>query len=103
MNYPLVDLQIFNDRIRVTGAMTLWKPRRCCRCRRTIYRLDGSVAETRQDGERMGVWHYHYGCWYALLKEQGAQWLKPTDPATDTQPPARLGPQAVAAAVREES
>jgi hypothetical protein len=53
--------------------MNLWKPRRCCRCRQTIHRLDGSMSETGQDSGHPDVLHYHSGCWYAHLKEQGAQ------------------------------
>jgi hypothetical protein len=80
--------------------MTLWKPRRCCRCRQTIHRLYGSMAEMCQDGGHPGVWHYHYGCWYACLKEQGAQWLEPFAAATDMPPVARLHPEAAAPAVQ---
>jgi hypothetical protein len=50
------------------------------------------MAETRREGGHPGVWHYHYGCWYAHLKEQGAQWLEPFAAATDTPPVARLRP-----------
>lgn len=72
--------------------MNLWKPRRCCRCRQTIHWLDGSMSETGQDSGHPDVLHYHYGCWYAHLKEQGAQWLQPADAATDTRPVARMHP-----------
>ena len=83
--------------------MTLWNPLRCCRCRQAIHWLDGSMVETCQEGGHPGVGHYHYGCWYACLKEQGAQWLKPFAAATDPSPGAHLHPEVAAPAVQGRS
>jgi len=44
------------------------------------------MSEMDQDSGHSDVVHYHYGCWYVHLKEQGTQWLDPADTTTDTRP-----------------
>jgi hypothetical protein len=56
--------------------MTLWTQLHCRRCGQKICRLDGYTAEPSADGEPEGMVPFHYGCWYALLKESGAKWTE---------------------------
>lgn len=66
--------------------MLLWRQKFCCRCGKKIYLLGGCMEETGAGGGSKGVWHYHYECWYALLKGKGSKWTEPLSAETDPPP-----------------
>jgi hypothetical protein len=70
--------------------MILWRQKFCCRCRQKIHLLGGYLEEASGDGGSKGVWHYHYECWYALLKEKASNWIEPLSAETDAPPAMRM-------------
>jgi hypothetical protein len=84
-------LQIINETEKGGGcAMTLWTQLHCRRCRQKIRRLEGYMEEPSADGGPKGVEPYHYGCWYALLKERRDKWTEPFSADLDTPEAARM-------------
>lgn len=87
----LVPLQALNEwRKGGECAVILWKRMFCCRCGQKIHLLAGYMEETSDEGGSKGVWHYHYECWYALLKEKGSKWIEPLSAETDAPPAIHL-------------